>query len=152
MISSIGLGTVKSSVIIKKLAAYPKQNKLALALRELGRIERSIYMIQWIEDTSFRRRVQQGLNKGEARNALAKVVFFNKNGKLTDRSMTNQYHKASGLNLIVAAIILWNTIELEKAIDRVKQKIEVPEQALKHLSPLIWDHINLTGNYHCKNP
>src|SRR5438270_13985023 len=56
-------------------------------------------------------RVQDGLNKGEARNALAHAVFFYRHGRVQDRSHAQQ-RRAQGLNLVVAAIILWNTIVL----------------------------------------
>jgi TnpA family transposase len=52
--------------MMKKLASYPKQNGLAKALREIGRIERALFMLDWFRDPSLRRRVQAGLNKGEA--------------------------------------------------------------------------------------
>src|ERR1700747_3452574 len=55
------------------------------------------------------------LNKGEARNALARAVFFNRQGELRDRTFENQRYRASGLNLVVLAIILWNTMYLERA-------------------------------------
>ena len=67
-------------------------------------------MLAWLEDPALRRRVTAGLNKGEARNSLARAVFFNRLGEIRDRSFENQRHRASGLNLIVAAITLWNTV------------------------------------------
>ena len=51
-----------------------------------------------------------GLNKGEARNALARAVFFNRLGEIRDRSFEQQRYRASGLNLVTAAIVLWNTL------------------------------------------
>jgi len=55
---------------------------------------------------------------------------------------------ASGLNLVIAAIVLWNTVYLEKAVDYLKQEgLDIPEEYLQHLSPLGWEHINLTGDY-----
>jgi hypothetical protein len=51
------------------------------------------------------------------------------------------------LNLVVAAIVLWNTVYLEKAIQALKSKKVVDESLLEHLSPLGWEHINLTGDY-----
>jgi TnpA family transposase len=68
-----------------------------------------------------RRRVHVGLNKGEAKNALAKAVFFNRLGEMRDRSFENQRYRASGLNLVVAAIIPWNTVYLERAIRCLKE-------------------------------
>jgi Tn3 transposase DDE domain len=93
-------------------------------------------------------RVHVGLNKGEAKNALAKAVFFNRLGEMRDRSFENQRYRASGLNLVVAAIILWNTVYLERAIRCLKEHgLSSDENLLQHLSPLGWEHINLTGDY-----
>jgi hypothetical protein len=54
---------------------------------------------------------------------------------------------SSGLNLVVAAITLWNTIYLKKAIEALRQHKSVDEALLSHVSPLGWEHINLTGDY-----
>jgi hypothetical protein len=53
---SIKTGTVTASVILRKLAAYPRQNALALALRELGKLERTFFTLQWLQDPELRRR------------------------------------------------------------------------------------------------
>ena len=87
-----------------------------MALRELGKIERTLFLLQYISSVELRRRIHVGLNKGEARNALARAVFFNRLGELRDRTHENQRHRASGLNLVVAAIVLWNTVYLERAV------------------------------------
>jgi TnpA family transposase len=73
-------------------------------------------MLEWLQDPALRRRVNAGLNKGEAKNALARAVFFNRLGELRDRSFENQRYRASGLNLAVAAIIAWNTVYLERTV------------------------------------
>ncbi len=40
----------------------------------------------WLQSVELRRRVHAGLNKGEARNSLARAVFFNRLGEIRDRS------------------------------------------------------------------
>jgi len=146
---SIKTGTVTASVILRKLAAYPRQNGLALALRELGKLERTLFTLDWLQDPELRRRSHVGLNKGEQQNALRRAVFFNRLGEIRDRSYENQRHRASGLNLLVAAIILWNTVYLQRAVDYLGKQGHHPEPTdLAHLSPLGWEHINLTGDYH----
>ena len=75
---SIKTGTVTGSVILRKLAACPRQNGLALALRELGKLERTFFTLQWLQDPELRRRSHVGLNKGEQQNALRRAVFFNR--------------------------------------------------------------------------
>lgn len=66
--------------MLRKLRYYPRKNGLTLALGELGRIERTLFMLEWMQSTELRRGVQVGLNKGDARNALARAVFFNRLG------------------------------------------------------------------------
>jgi TnpA family transposase len=71
----------------RALGAYPRQNSLALALRELGRLERTLFTLQWLQSPELRQRVQLGLNKGEAKNALARAVFFNRLGELRESKL-----------------------------------------------------------------
>jgi TnpA family transposase len=87
--TSIRQGTVTASLMLRKLGSYPRQNGLAVALRELGRIERTLFTLDWLQSVELRRRVQAGLNKGEARNALARAVFFNRLGEMRDCSFQN---------------------------------------------------------------
>ena len=146
--ASIKQGTVTASLMLRKLGSYPRQNGLAVALRELGRIERTLFILDWLQSVELRRRVQVGLNKGEARNALARAVFFYRLGEIRDRSFEQQRYRASGLNLITAAIVLWNTVYLERAVNALRGHAKpVDDALLQYLSPLGWEHINLTGDY-----
>ncbi len=136
------------SDIVEGKLSYPRQNGLAVALRELGRIERTLFILDWLQSVELRRRVQAGLNKGEARNALARAVFFNRLGEIRDRSFEQQRYRASGLNLVTAAIVLWNTAYLERATNALNGHGKpVDETLFQYLSPLGWEHINLTGDY-----
>jgi len=146
--TSIKQGTVTASLMLRKLSSYPRQNGLAVALRELGRIERTLFILDWLQSVELRRRVHAGLNKGEARNALARAVFFNRLGEIRDRSFEQQRYRASGLNLVTAAIVLWNTVYLERVAHGLRAKGHAVDDALlQYLSPLGWEHINLTGDY-----
>ena len=146
--TSIKQGTVTASLMLRKLGSYPRQNGLAVALRELGRIERTLFILDWLQSVELRRRVHAGLNKGEARNALARAVFFNRLGEIRDRSFEQQRYRASGLNLVTAAVVLWNTVYLERATNALRGHGQTVDDALlQYLSPLGWEHINLTGDY-----
>ncbi|MGV2911065.1 Tn3 family transposase, partial [Bacillus safensis] len=117
--ASIAAGLVPPSVILKKLAASPRQNRLNQALREMGRIERSIFICDWLLDTKLRRRSHAILNKGESRHALARAIFLHQLGELRNRVAETMAYRASGLNLVVNAIILWNTVYLSRAVDYI---------------------------------
>ncbi|MEM8183467.1 Tn3 family transposase [Morganella morganii subsp. sibonii] len=138
--ASIGAGLVPPSVILKKLAASPRQNRLNQALREMGRIERSIFICDWLLDTRLRRRSHAILNKGESCHALARAIFLHQLGELRNRAAEAMAYRASGLNLVVNAIVLWNTVYLSRAVDYVRsQGIIIPESPLcrrKAIPPL----------------
>ena len=146
--ASITTRSVVPSTILKKLSVSPRENQLGRALRELGRIERSLFMIEWYSSPALRRRCQAGLNKGEAAHKLKRAVFFHERGEIRDRSFESQAFRASGLNLVVSAIVHWNTVYIERAVTHLRgMRREIPDHLLKHVSPLGWEHINLTGIY-----
>ncbi len=111
------------------------------------RLERTLFTLDWIDDPELRRATGQELNKGETRNSLARAVFLHRLGEIRNRTYENQQHRASGLNLLVTAIILWNTRYLERAVAALRQAEEVPDHLLAYLSPLGWEHVNLTDDY-----
>jgi hypothetical protein len=79
-------------------------------------MERTLFLLDWLQDPDLRRKVTAGLNKGEARHTLAGAVFFNRLGEIRDRSFEQQRYRASGLNLLTAAIVLWNSVYLDRTI------------------------------------
>ncbi len=146
--ASIETGAVVPSVILRKLAAAGAGNILSRALRALGRIERTLFTLQWLSDPALRQRSHAGLNKGEASNALRRAVFFHRQGEIRDRTFENQSFRASGLSLITAAIVHWNTVYLDRAVRQLRaQGTTVPDDLLAHVAPLGWEHIGLTGDY-----
>lgn len=145
---SLDQRVVAPSKILKKLSASPKASQLSRALRDLGRLERTLFMIEWYSDPALRRRCQGGLNKGEAAHKLKRAVFFHERGEIRDRSFDSQAFRASGLNLVVSAIVYWNTVYLARCVAQLKMDgSHIPDNLLKHVSPISWEHINLTGIY-----
>nr|WP_280922910.1 Tn3 family transposase [Rubellimicrobium aerolatum] len=151
--ASIRTGVTRASAMLARLGSYPRANGLALALREIGRVERTLFTLDWIEDPEERRRATREMNKDEAENALKRAIFFHRAGRLRDHGLQAQGHRASALNLVVGAIVLWNMTYLEAAIRHLeRQGRPVPPDLLQHLSPLGWQHINLTGDYLWTDP
>lgn len=151
--TSISTGVTSASVMLERLGSYPRANGLALALREIGRVERTLFTLDWIEWPEERRQATRELNKGEAQNALKRAIFLHRTGRIPDHGLQAQGHRASVLNLVASAIVLWNTTYLEAAMRHIdRQSRLVPPNLLQHLSPLVWQHINLTGDYLWADP
>jgi len=136
------------SAILRRLAAAGAGNTLSRALRAVGRIERTLFVLRWLSDPALRQRSHAGLNKGEASNALRRTVFFHRQGEFRDRTFENQSFRASGLSLVTAVIVHWNTVYLNLAARRLcADGVAVPNAMLAHVAPLGWDHISLPGDY-----
>ncbi len=116
LVASLKAGHVAPSMMLRKLAAYERQNQVDIALQEIGKIERTLFMLDWLENPSLRRRCQAGLNKSEQRHALTQAICTFRQGRIIDRSHEAQQYRASGLNLVIAAIVYWNSTYMADAV------------------------------------
>lgn len=92
--------------------------------------------------------MQRGLNRSEAVNSIAQALFSGQRGELRDRLFQGQVHRASCLHLLIAAIGAWTTPYLAAAVEKRRAEGEdIPDEYLAHLSPLVWEQVNLLGQY-----
>lgn len=141
-------GIMPPSQLLKKFASNPRQHDLAIALREIGRVERTLFIIDWLLDADMQRRAQIGLNKGESHHALKNALRIGRQGEIRDRTAEGQHYRMAGLNLLAAIIIYWNTDQLGKAVaQRKRAGLDCSPDLLAHISPLGWAHILITGEY-----
>ena len=151
-VATMAAGVMPPSQLLKKFASYPRQHELALALREIGHIERTLFIIDWLLDADMQRRAQVGLNKGEAHHALKNGLRIGRQGGIRDRTAEGQHYRMAGLNLLAAIIIYWNTLHLGQAVtERSRDGLACPPELVSHISPLGWAHILLTGEYRWKH-
>jgi TnpA family transposase len=118
--ASITTHSVAPSTILKKLAASSKPSQLAKALRELGRIERSLFMIEWYSSRRFAGGVRRVSTRANPRTSSSAPSFTNAVKSATG-SFESQAFRASGLNLVVSAIVHWNTVYPSRVVAHLRQ-------------------------------
>ena len=91
-----------------------RENVLSRALRDLGRLVKTQFILRWIENPDYRRRIHRQLNKGEALHALRRFLFFAHQGKVQRRQADQQTNQVLCLNLVTNAIVTWNTVYMER--------------------------------------
>jgi TnpA family transposase len=142
------LGHVTASLFIGKLQSYRRQNTLTRALQEYGRLIKTIFILRYLEDEAFRRRIGIQLNKGEALHALRRFLFLANEGLIRRRDREEQVNQVACLNLVTNAVIAWNTVYMAAALEELRAEGHVITDAdAAHLSPARYEHLNPYGKY-----
>ena len=145
---SLKLGWVTASLLISKLQAGARENVLSRALRDLGRLVKTQFILRWIENPDYRRPIHRQLNKGEALHALRRFLFFAHEGKVQRRQADQQTNQVLCLNLVTNAIVTWNTVYMNAAIERLRAEGRIGRDIdLGHLSPALYGHVNPYAKY-----
>jgi hypothetical protein len=79
---------------------------------------------------------------------LRNFLFFAHQGKIRRKQEEEMSLAAGCLNLITNAVIVWNTVYMNAAIQQLKSKgYPVLEEDIKNLSPARQEHINPYGRF-----
>lgn len=145
---SLTLGACHIESLMRTLQRGTQPTKLARALQELGRVIKTLFLLNYLHDAAYRRRILTQLNRGESRHRLARVVFYGQRGELRQRYREGQEDQLHALGVVVNAIIVWNTLYMERAIAHLRQTgQQVAETDIARLAPLNYAHINVLGRY-----
>ncbi len=146
-------GPVTASDFMRTLQHSKNPSTLSKSIAELGRIAKTLYLLAYIDDEGYRRRILTQLNRHEARHNLARAVFHGKRGEIRKRYREGQEDQLGALGLVVNAIVLWNTLYMNEALKKIAEEgFEIRRQDLVRLSPLEFNHINFLGRYHFELP
>ena len=145
---SLKLGRVQAMSVMRTLQIGDRPTKLAQAVAEVGRIDKTIHCLTYMDDETKRRRTLTQLNRGEERHRLARAVFHGKRGELRQRYREGQEDQLGALGLVVNTIVLWNTLYINAALQSLEgEGFPIRPEDVARLSPLVSDHINLLGRY-----
>jgi len=145
---SLATGTVRASELLRVLQGGGRPTPLGRAVAELGRIAKTLYLLAYLDDETYRRRILTQLNRTESRHSLARAVFHGQRGQLRQRYREGQEDQLGALGLAINAIVLWNTRYQAAALNQLRRSgFDVRDDDIQRLSPLGHDHINLLGRY-----
>lgn len=137
-----------ASLLIGKLQAYPRKNRLTRALQEYGRLVKTDFILGYLESVDYRRRILGQLNKGEALHSLREFLLFANKGTLRKKQEEELRNQASCLNLMTDAVIVWNTVYMAAVVEQLRAEGQAVNEAdIARLSPARYEHINPYGKY-----
>ncbi|MCD0168206.1 MULTISPECIES: Tn3 family transposase [unclassified Deinococcus] len=150
---SLKLGKVKATAVMRTLQRGGSLSGLGRAIAEFGRIEKTLFLLNYVGDEAYRRRILRQINRGEQRHGVGRAVFHGRKGELRQKYREGMEDQLGALGLVVNAIVLWNTRYMGVALDDLRQagKIE-DERDISRLTPLLHGHIRMLGTYEFKLP
>lgn len=149
LIVTIKLKDATASQIFKRLSSYSKQHPLYCALKEFGRIIKTIFILRYIDDVELRKMIEKQLNRIELSNKFAKAISFDNNHEMLYGSKEEQDIAINAQQLIQNSIVLWNKLFLSQKIvstDDAAARAQIVE-IVSNGSTQSWGHLNFSGEY-----
>jgi hypothetical protein len=148
VVLSIKAGKFTASTILRKLGVYSDKNKLYQAFSELGRVVRTVFLLEYLDNKELRSIIQGAVNKSEAFNGFAKWVGFGHSGTISTNSRDEQHKIIKYNHLVSNCLIFYNVFEMSRILQElIVEGHEINEEIIGSLSPYLMRHINRFGSY-----
>ena len=148
VVLSISTGKISSAVLLRKLGNYSRKNRLYKAFRELGRVVRTVFLLEYISDAKLRRQIQAATNKVESYNGFSKWFCFGGDGIIANNDPEEQEKIIKYNTLVANAVIFQNTVDLTEILQQLKREgYLIDPEDIKSLSPYLTEHIKRFGDY-----
>ena len=140
---------VQAAGLTRTLQTNDRPTRLARGLQELGRLVKTLYLLRYIDDEQYRRRILVQLNRGEGRHQLARHRLpWQAGANSGSDTAKGQEDQLGALGIVVNLVVLWNTIYMDAAVDQLRAEgHEVLPEDVARLSPLSFKHIDMLGRY-----
>jgi TnpA family transposase len=147
VVFSIQAGKVTPSMLLQKLGVYSRKNKLYLAFRELGRVIRTLFLLEYISSKPMRMEIRGAMTKIESFNNFRDWVAFGGH-IITSGDPVEQEKRIKYMNLVANAIMLHNVMDLTGVLNQmVVEGNKVTKELAQRLSPYMTEHIKRFGQY-----
>jgi hypothetical protein len=148
-VATIKLKVTTASQLFRRLNSYAKLHPLYRALKEFGKIVKSIFILRYADQLEMRQVIQKILNKGEHANRFSKAVGFGNNQAFAQGEKSEQEIAETCRRLIKNSIICWNYLYASKRLleETDKERQQELLTAIRGGSMVAWRHINLHGEY-----
>ena len=148
VVLSIKAGKVMPSTLLRKLSSYSKKNRLYQAFCELGKIVRTMFLLEYISNMKMRREINAVTNIVEKYHHFLDWIFFGKEGAITDNDPIEQEKRLKYLDLVASSLILQNTVDISLAIQTLTARGEiVNRREIEALSPYPTRHLKRYGDF-----
>jgi TnpA family transposase len=144
--ASIHTGTVRAYDVIRMLQRDGHPTPLSEAIASYGRIFKSLHVLTYVDDETYRRDIKGQSNLTEGRHDLGRTVFHGHKGEIYQRYHVGMEEQLGALGLVLNCIVLWNTFYMNAAAEQLRAEgYPVRGEDLARLSPFVRHHLGVHG-------
>ena len=148
VVLSIRAGKLMPSTILRKLGSYSRKNRLYQAFKALGQVIRTLFLLRYISERHLRRQINECTNKVESFHHFIDWLFFGKEGVITENDADAQEKQLKYLELVSAAVILHNAVDISQAIRELcAEGYTITPQDASIMSPYLTKNLRRYGDY-----
>ncbi|WP_193200650.1 Tn3 family transposase [Nostoc sp. MG11] len=145
--TALKLGTTETEAILKRFSKNPFKHPTYLALLELGRAIKTIFLCQYLDESEVRREVNEGLNVVERWNGVNDLIFYGKGGEFASNRLESQELSVLSLHLLQICLVYVNTLMIQSVLEQKHWQEKLTETDKRAITPLIFSHVNPYGTF-----
>lgn len=143
--TALRLGTAETEAILKRFSKNPFKHPTYLALMELGRVIKTIFLCQYLDSEAIRREINEGLNVVERWNGVNEFIFYGKGGEFASNRLESQELSVLSLHLLQICLVYVNTLMIQSVLRQEHWRYRLTARDLQAITPLIFGHVNPYG-------
>jgi TnpA family transposase len=145
--TALRLGTAETDAILKRFTRNNLKHPTYLALAELGKAIKTIFLCEYLNSEKLRIEINEGLNVVENWNSANGFIFYGKSGEICTNRLEDQEIAVLSLHLLQNCLVYVNTLLIQKILSQGKWVGVMTPEDLRALTPLIYAHINPYGDF-----
>jgi len=148
-ITTISLKRSIPSDLFRRLNSYSADSPFYQALKEFGRIIKTLHILEYIDSHSLRQGIEKQLNKVESAQKFSRGVMASGKYEFSSNIREEQLLIEGAKRLIQNAVLCWNYFYVSQMLRKEKCQYEASKikKIIKNGSPITWRHVNFIGIY-----
>lgn len=146
--TALRLGTAEAEAILRRFTRDNPKHPTYLALVELGRAVKTIFLCEYLHSEKLRQEIQEGLNMIELWNGVNDFIFYGRSGEISSNRRDDQETSMLCLHLLQNCLVYINTLMIQQVLSEPQWQNRLTPEDLRALTPLFYAHVNPYGNFH----
>jgi TnpA family transposase len=147
LIASVHSGHTSAVSVMARFGSAARGDPLYEVGVGIGRLLRTIFLADYFVKPAFRRELLRVLNRGEATNALKRLIYTGRVANYQAKSEDEMQAVADALSLLANIVMAWNTAKMQAIFDRWARRRNgaIPPELIARCAPTRTEGLNMRG-------